>query len=262
MTIFFHEIRRGRVAFIIWTGVIAFMIMICMALYPEMKEQMAGLNALFANMGSFTAAFGMDQVSFGEVMGFYAIECGNILGLGGAFYAALLGIAALAKEEKEHTAEFLLTHPISRLSIIGQKLAAIAAQLLVMNLLITAVSALSFRVIGETLQSREFLLLHAAFFVLQLEIAVLCFGISAFLRGSGLGIGIGIAAVLYFLNIIANISKSADLLRYVTPFAYAEASDIVSECSIDGGLMALGILYAVLALAAGTIFYRKKDIAA
>ncbi|MER2128192.1 ABC transporter permease subunit [Solibacillus sp.] len=37
-----------------------------------------------------------------------------MLGLGGGFFAALLGISALADEEKNRTAEFLLTHPISR----------------------------------------------------------------------------------------------------------------------------------------------------
>lgn len=261
MTIFFHELRRGRVAFWIWTGVIAFMVIICMALYPEMKEQMAGVNALFANMGSFTAAFGMDQVSFGEAMGFYAIECGNILGLGGAFYAALLGIDALAKEEKEHTAEFLLTHPVTRLAVIGRKIGAIVVQIILMNFIVAGVAAASFVVIGETIRTEEFVLLHIAFVVMQLEIAALCFGISAYLKGSGLGIGLGIATVFYFLNIIANISEKADILRYITPFSYAEASDIVANCRIDGKYMILGILYALLALLAGTGYYKKKDIA-
>lgn len=261
MTIFFHEIRRGRAAFVIWTGVIAFMIILCMILYPEMKEQMAGLNNLFANMGSFTAAFGMNLVSFGEAMGFYAVECGNILGLGGAFFAALLGISSLAKEEKEHTAEFLLTHPVTRISVIGQKLAAVFMQIIVLNLLITAVSALSFKMIGESMKTEEFLLLHGAFLVMQLEIAGICFGISAFLKSSGLGIGLGLAAVMYFLNIIANISSQAEILRYITPFSYADASDIVAMCRIDGKLLGLGILYTAVALMTGTIYYAKKDIA-
>lgn len=39
-------------------------------------------------------------------MGFYAIECGNILSIGGGFFAALLGINALAKEEKEKQPNF------------------------------------------------------------------------------------------------------------------------------------------------------------
>lgn len=260
MTIFNHEIRRGKTAFLIWTGVIAFMIILCMALYPEMKEQMRGINALFANMGGFTAAFGMDKISFGEAMGFYAIECGNILGLGGAFYAALLGIAALAKEEKERTAEFLLSHPVSRFSVIMEKWLAIVVQLLVMNGIVTAVAALSFCVIGEDIQFPEFLLLHLAFLVLQLEIAAVCFGISAFLRSNGLGAGLGLATILYFLNLISNISEQAKVFDYITPFAYAEASEIVSNGRIDGTLLALGVLYGIIGVVAGTIYYSRKDI--
>lgn len=261
MIVFFHELKRGRIAFAIWTGVIAFMVIVCMALFPEMKEQMAGINDLFANMGSFTAAFGMDVVSFGEVMGFYAIECGNILGLGGAFYAALLGITALAKEEKEHTAEFLLTHPVTRFSVACQKLAAVFAQLLVMNLLVVAVALVSFRMIGEPLKIEEFLLLHGAFLVMQLEIAGICFGISAFVKGSGLGLGLGLAAVLYFLNIIANISDQAKVLRFITPFAYAEASKIVADARIDMELLGIGVLYGMIAVIVGIGYYRRKDIA-
>ena len=60
---------------------------------------------MFASMGSFTEAFGMDKISFGTLTGFYAVECGNILGLGGAFFSALCGVSILAKEEKDHTAE-------------------------------------------------------------------------------------------------------------------------------------------------------------
>jgi ABC-2 type transport system permease protein len=53
-------------------------------------------------------SFGMDKLNFGEFMGYFGIECGNVLGLGGALFAALAGISALAKEEKDRTAEFLL----------------------------------------------------------------------------------------------------------------------------------------------------------
>ena len=95
-----HEMRQGILSLAIWTGSIAFLMVICIVMFPEMKGQMEDVSDMFASMGSFTAAFGMDRLSFGTLTGFYAIECGNILGLGGAFYAALTGITALAKEEK------------------------------------------------------------------------------------------------------------------------------------------------------------------
>lgn len=262
MTVCVHEIKRGRLALALWTGVLAFLILVCMALYPEMKEQMAGINALFSNMGSFTAAFGMDKVSFGEIMGFYAIECGNILGLGGAFFAALLGITALAEEERAHTAEFLLTHPVSRRSVGLQKYLAVILQLMIMNGVIVAVSVLSFQVIGENIQVKEFVLLHFAFLIMQIETAGICLGISAFLRGNTMGLGLGIAAVFYFLNLIRNISGKAEFLRWLTPFAYADASDIVAKGGIDEALAGLGLVYMVIGIFAGMWYYSKKDITA
>lgn len=260
MILFRHEMKRGRLAFLIWTLGIASMIIVCMVLYPEMKQQMDEVTEMFSNMGGFTAAFGMDQVNFGEVMGFYAVECGNILGLGGAFYAALLGIMALSKEEKEHTAEFLLTHPVSRLQIVVEKWLACIVQLLLMNGIIVAISVASFVAIGEDMEGKAFVILHLAFLVMQLEIMSVCFGISAFIRGSGMGAGIGLATVLYFLNIIRNISEKAEGLKYVTPFAYADASDIVADVAVDEKLLMLGVLYGVIGVLAALIYYRKKDI--
>ena len=114
MTVFKLELRQGKTALIVWTAAIGFLLAVCIFLFPEMKEQMDAVSEMFASMGSFSAAFGMDKVGFGTLDGFYAVECGNILGIGGAFFAALIAVNALAKEEKNKTAEFLLTHPVSR----------------------------------------------------------------------------------------------------------------------------------------------------
>ena len=97
MTLFFHEIRQNRLSLIIWTSVISFMLAVCVIIYPEMKGQMNEMTAMFSDMGSFTEAFGMDELNFGEFMGYFGVECGNVLGLGGANFAAILGISALAK---------------------------------------------------------------------------------------------------------------------------------------------------------------------
>ena len=42
-----------------------------------MKGEMDQVSDVFSTMGNFSAAFGMDQVSFGTLTGFYAIECGK-----------------------------------------------------------------------------------------------------------------------------------------------------------------------------------------
>ena len=124
-----------------------------------------------------------------------------------------------------------------------------------------AIAIGSVAAIGEEIPWQELSLLHLAYLLLQIEIAGICFGISAFLRRGGLGLGLGFAAIMYFLNIIANISDSAEFLKYITPFGYAEGSDIVAELSIDWKLAAIGMAYCIIGIAVGYVKYFKKDIA-
>ena len=261
MTMIRHELKQNRISLAVWTLAVGALMAVCILIFPEMQEEMDGAGDLFASMGSFTEAFGMDQVSFGTLTGFYAVECGNILGLGGAFFAALCGVSALAKEEKEHTAEFLLTHPVSRVRIVTEKLIAVKLQVFLLNVVVYILSIASIAVIGEEIPWEEITLLHLAYLILQMEIAAICFGISAFLRHGSMGIGLGVAAVMYFLNLIANISDSAEFLRYITPFAYAEGADIVANVSLDVELILLGLAYGAAGIAAAYVKYCGKDIA-
>lgn len=260
MTLVKHEVKQGWKALAIWTAAIGFFIVICVFMYPEMKGEMEGVSDMFASMGAFSAAFGMDRLNFGTLIGFYAIECGNILGIGGAFFAAIIGVSALAKEEKERTAEYLLTHPVSRGSILTKKLIALVLQIVLMNAVIYLLSVSSIAMIGEEILWKELSLLHFSFFLVQLELAGICFGISAFLRRSGLGIGIGIAAIMYFLNIVANISESAEGLKYITPFGYADSAEIVAKVSLDGKMILCGMALMVAGILTAYWKYTKKDI--
>lgn len=261
MTILRHELKQSRMSFWIWTIVISFMIGVCVFIYPEMKGEMENISDVFSDMGSFSAAFGMDQLNFGTLLGYYAIECGNVLGLGGAFFAAICGASVLAKEEKEHTAEFLLTHPVSRRNVITQKLIAVMLQVVVLNIIVFAVVVAGMFGIGENVPWEELILLHTAYLLLQIELAGICFGISAFLRRGSIGIGLGIAVTMYFLNLISNITESAEFLKYITPFGYANGTGIVTEMLLDMKLVVLGMAYAIVGVILAYWKYMKKDIA-
>lgn len=260
MTLVKHELRQGKASFFIWTASIGFLLAICIFLFPEMKVQMDGVNDMFASMGSFTEAFGMDRLNFGILIGFYAVECGNILGLGGAFYASLIAVSILSKEEKDKTAEFLLTHPVSRSGIITEKLIALFIQITAMNILIFALAVVSISAVGEEIPWKEIGLMHLAYYLLQIEMAGICFGISAFLRKGSVGIGLGIATMMYFLNLIANIAEVAEPLKYITPFGYCEGADIISNECLDGTLVTFGMILGAVGAVIAYIKFLKKDI--
>ena len=259
MTLVKHELRQGRVAFWVWTGVLAFLLATCVFLYPQMKGEMGQMNDLFASMGSFSDAFGMDKLNFGSLIGYYAVECSNTLGLGGAFFAALTAAAALCGEEKNRTAEFLLTHPVSRTRIAAEKLISVLLRMLGMNLLVFAVSLASVAAIGEEIPWKELCLLHLAHCLMSLEIAGICFGVSAFLRGGSAGLGIGIAALFYVANLLANVTEKARFLKYLTPFGYCDGADLVSE-GLAWPKVAVGLAMAAATVLAAFWYYPRKDI--
>lgn len=260
MHLFWHEMKRNRLSLLIWTAAIGFMLGICVVIYPEMAPQMSEMTDMFADMGNFTAAFGMDQLNFGEFIGYFAVECGNVLGLGGALFAAVLGISALAKEEKDGTAEFLLTHPVSRERIFGEKLLSVFAQILILNVVVAGVCLGLTASIGEGAQIEKLLLLFVAYWLLQVQIGVMTFGISAFLRNGGLATGLGLAFGLYFLNILSNLTEEAKDLKYLTPFGYTEGAYIIKEQALELKYLAVGAVLAVGFVIAGFLQYRKKDI--
>ena len=261
MTIFKKELRACLVSFLVWSAAVGGLMAMCVWMYPSFAGSMDEVSDLFAGMGGFSAAFGMDKLAFGSIMGFYGMECGNILGLGGAFFAALTGMSLLAGEEGGHTAEFLLTHPVSRGQAAAEKLAALAAMVLGLNLICFACGAGSILGIGEEAEWGNLMKYHGAQLLMQLEIGGVCFGLSALLRRSSFGLAMGLAAVMYFLGLVINLDQGMAWLRFVTPYYYADAARIYAGEALAGPLAA-GCLLGAAGAAWGLWWYGRKDIAA
>ncbi len=260
MTILLHELRLNKIAIIIWSAAISFMLGVCIIIYPEMSTQMGDISSMFADMGAFSSAFGMDKLNFGEFMGYFGVECGNVLGLGGALFAAIVGANALAKEEKEHTAEFLLTHPLSRTRIISEKLLTAFVQIFLLNAAANIISFLCMLAIDVEFEMGTLALVFFAYLLLQLEIASVTFGISAFMRRGALGAGLGFVFGTYFMNILANLTENLKFLKYITPFGYADGAYIIPEKSLEIKYFAVGMVIAAVGIAVAYWKYTKKDI--
>lgn len=261
MFLFFHEMRRNRLSLIIWTSVLSFMLAVCVLIYPEMKSQMADMSEMFANMGDFSEAFGMDELQVGEFMGYFGVECSEVLGLGGALFAAILGATILSKEEKDKTAEFLLTHPINRVKVTLYKLFALIAQIIILNICVLVITLISVAAVGEDADIKVMLLLFFSYFTLQSVVGCIAFGLSAFVRRGSIGVGLGIGLLTYFLNILANLTESLDFIKYITPFAFADGGHIVNNCALEWKYIIPGAVVAVTVLVFGIKKYDRKDIA-
>ncbi len=236
------------------------MLCITVVIYPQMADQMSEVTKAFSDMGAFSNAFGMDKLNFGEFMGYFAVECGNVLGLGGALFAAVAGISALSKEEKNRTSEFLYTQPVPRSRIMTEKLLSVYTQIVILNAAASCAVLASAKLIGVKADFGTMLLMILANFIMQIEIASICFFVSTLAGDGGIAIGIGIAFFFYFLNIIANVTDKAKALKYVTPFGYTDGSDILSKGSLEMKYIAVGAVLSALCIALAFVRYRKKDL--
>ena len=261
MTIFKKELRTCLVSFLVWSAVIGGLMAMCVWMYPSMEGSVGDMSALFANMGEFSAAFGLDKLQFGTIMGFYGTECGNILGLGGAFFAALTGMSLLAGEEGGHTAEFLLTHPVSRGQAAAEKLTALAAMILGLNLICFACGAGSILGIGEEAEWGDLLRFHTAVLLMQLEIGGMCFGLSSLLRRSSFGLALGLVVLLYALGLFINLDSGLEPLRFLTPYYYADAARVFDQ-GLEAGPVLAGCALGLGSAALGLRRYGGKDVAA
>ena len=260
MVLLSHELRRGRLALIIWAAVLSFTLAVSILILPMLEAEIAEMEAMLESMGPFMEALGMENVNFAEFTSYFGSECGETLGLGGAIFAALLGISLLSKEEKEHTAEFLLSHPISRARIVTEKLLSAVVRILLLNLAVFLVSLVSILAIGADADFKAISLLFLAFALLQTEILSISVGISAFLRRSGVGIGIGVTFLLYALNLLSNLAEDVEFLRYLTPFGFASGAEILDTGSIPAIPLAVGAVVTALSVAAAYFGYTRKDI--
>ena len=137
---------------------------------------------------------------------------------------------------------------------------AVLIQIIALNVLIFAFSLLSAAMVDKELDIHSLLLLHTAFLCSQIEISSICFGASAFIRGNGLGIGLGLALLLYFMNIIANIAEPASFLKYITPFGYTEAADIIADGSLSAVKLLIGLGIALAGILLAFRKYSEKDL--
>ena len=106
----------------------------------------------------------------------------------------------------------------------------------------------------------SFNLIHLAYYLMQVELMGLCYFISSTNNKNNAGLGLGIGLLMYILNIMANISDKLEMVKYISPFGYCEASDIFVNGSLDFSKILIALIIFSLSLAAGYFIYNKKDI--
>lgn len=262
MTLYKHEMKMNLKSLIIWTLCVGLLCFGCILLYTSLEDSIQEVADIYSNMGSMSVALGMDKMSLATLTGFYATEIAMMHGLGGAMFAAILGTGVLSKEEAGHTSEFLNVLPVSRGKILFQKYMAVISNIVIFNMVCVAMYLLGFILMKEDISGKEMAVYHFAQVFMQIEIGTIGFAISAFTKKNLMGAGLGMAILMFAMDMMCRIIPAIENLKYITPFYYSNGADIFTSGKIDAAMLGVGAGITVAAIVAAWIKYQRKDLAA
>lgn len=257
----FREIKLNLKSFLIWSISVGLMGLSCILLYQSMEGDMKDMADMFSNMGAFSDAFGMSTLSIATLKGYFATEVGTVHGLGGGMFAAILAIDILSKEEDKHTGEFLFSLPVSRAKVLVAKGICVVMMLVLFTAICAIFYVSGFVYLGEELPVSEFVTFMLRQLLMNLEIAAICFGISAISGKSRIGLGLGLTFFFYVYDLMGRVVPDLKDYLYIGPYSYANASEIFSGFEASASSFVVAAVVSVLAVVFAFWIFGKRDLA-
>ena len=96
---------------------------------------------------------------------------------------------------------------------------------------------------------------------MNIEIAAICFVISAVSKKNRLGIGISVAMLLYVYDLMARVVPDLKDAIFISPFSYSNATSIFAGESRDCVALILGTIMIVIMTVGAGMIYAKRDLA-
>ncbi|MCK6255588.1 ABC transporter permease [Fictibacillus sp. KIGAM418] len=262
MNIFWRELKYSRKSMIWWCVGILFMVVSGMSKYGAMKSSGQSVNEIFAAMPkSLQAIFGLSSLDLSTAMGFYGMLFSYLV-LMATIHSVMLGANMIAKEERDKTSEFLMVKPVSRTKIITSKLAASIVLLVIFNLVTYAFSVAMVMHYYSAADTSEIGKLMAGLFLLQLLFLAIGMAIAAVTKSPkrAASLATGILLVTYILSIVIELNDRLDALKYITPFKYFEAKNLIENSGFDGVFVALSVVIIAAGIFLTYVSYQKRDL--
>ena len=264
MNIFIREMRAHRKSLIIWSIGMLFMVASGMGKYSAYSGNGGkNMNELLAQVPkSLQTILGIGSLDLSKASGYFGVLFLYLL-LMAAIHAVMLGANIISKEERDKTSEFLFVKPASRSTIITSKLLAALVNIVIFNI-ITLVSSIV--LMGKYNKGKsitgDIVILMSGMFLLQLLFLAVGAGLAALTKNpkSASGAGTGIVLMTYILSIIVDLNDKLGILKYITPFKYFEASDLLTRRGLDPVFVILSVLIIGVLISVTYVFYDKRDL--
>src|SRR3954452_22137273 len=262
MNIFMHELRAYRKSTIIWTISLILIVLLFMSLYSSFAKDAAEFTKIMEGYPeAIRNLLGVNLGNLFTILGFYSFLL-TFITLCGAIQAMNLGTSIVSKEVHEKTADFLLTKPVTRTTVMTAKLLAAFISLVITNIFyLAAASIIIFQVKTGDFSFKLFIMLSLTMFFVQLLFLAVGIFISVILSKikSVLTVSLATVFAFYFLGMFSS-TTGEEAKRYLSPFKYFDTAYILENSGYEATFLIAGAVIIILSIAASYYVYVKKDI--
>ncbi len=262
MNIFLRELKAGIKSLVIWSVVIILLIMIAVSKFSAFADNPEMLAILDAMPPAVLDALSMSAFNLTTVTGFYGLMF-LYFGLMGATAAAMWGSEIISKEERDKTVEFSLVLPVSRSRVITAKALAALANCIAFVLITWGVSLVAVRSYSPDQAFYEFLALEmAAMFLIELIFLAIGLLLGCAMKRYKRSASAAVAVILvtYFLSVMSVMDERLDFLKYVTPFRYYDAGELLHSGRMDGTYLLISAAIVGISVAGAYVAYNRRDL--
>ena len=260
MNIIKRELKANFKSFLIWGISLVSIYLVASIEFeglhgdPAIADAMAQFEALFQALGTSSADMTTPE-GYLSILSIYIY-------LPLAIYSGLLGSGIISKEEKDKTAEYLFTLPITRKKVITNKLIVAIIYSLAIDIFIVFGCYLAFiRFNPEPIFFTFLFNLSIGVFLTELIFLSVGVALSSVLKQYKLSGSITISILIstFMLSFLIGFVEELDFLKYLSPFSYFNSASM-----LDSSFAISYILITILIVASGIstllYFYPKRDL--
>jgi ABC-2 type transport system permease protein len=265
MNIFRLEFKMQLRSVVTWSVAVAALIFVFVSLFSSFAADAALLNEMMANFPEqLLTAFGMNGVDLATILGYFSLAF-LFVQVCLAIQASNYGFGLVSIEEREWTADFLLTKPVGRTQILTSKLLAAVSGLIITEMVVWIASIVCIHLFkgDATYETNVLLLLLLSVVPFQLFFLSVGLVLSLLVKRVrnvtpyAMALGFG----MYVLSVFGDMLGESTLEK-LTPFKHFEPNYIIRHGAYDLPLVLISIAVILISLVASYVLYTRRDIPA
>lgn len=264
--LYVKELKRNSKSLFVWTAIVIVFTILVLSIFPYMKNMGDQMAAMMSQLPKgMTKAMGINADTFLSILGMYNTYYGIYIIVLLSIYSSSTAATIISKEEKDKTAEFLMTKPITRKSIFETKISTLFT-LMFLAYGVQTIVAFVFVILlgGDNIDWSIFMTMHTHGLVLIILFTCIGLFVSMLFNSRKNFMAISVALIFgsYFIDAISKIADKVNWLGYISPFHYLDFNVADINYSINVFNVFVAIILASVLIVMSYHIYNKRDIVA